>query len=119
MTALAASLRPLLIDDAAACADAARQLAEGAVVANAFANFYVITTRGDAETVCRVNGMKGRPPGQVGSITGSPAALWEVWDLTSCPRVSTRVASERSLTPSSPLARSASEARRRHLCRPT
>ena len=85
MTALAAPLRPLLIDDAAACADAARQLAEGAVVANAFANFYVITTRGDAETVRRVNGMKGRPSGQVGSITGSPAALWEVWDLDQLP----------------------------------
>jgi hypothetical protein len=85
MTALAAPVTPLLIDDPAACAVAARGLADGAVVANAFANFYVITTRGDAETVGRVNRMKGRPPDQVGSITGSPAALWEVWDLDRLP----------------------------------
>ena len=85
MTALAASVRPLMIEDAAACATTARQLAEGAVVAHAFANFYVITTRVEAETVRRVNVMKGRPPDQVGSITGSPAALWEVWDLDELP----------------------------------
>ena len=69
MTALAAPVRQPLIDDPASCATAARQLSAGAVVANAFANFYVITTRSDAETVRRVNVMKGRPPGQVGSIT--------------------------------------------------
>ena len=85
MTALAARVSSPLIDDPAACAAAARQLAEGAVVANAFANFYVITTRADAATVRRVNAMKGRPPGQVGSITGSPAALWEAWDLDRLP----------------------------------
>jgi hypothetical protein len=85
MTALAARVSTALIDDPAACAAAARQLANGAVVGNAFANFYVITTRGDASTVRRVNAMKGRPPGQVGSITGSPAALWEVWDLDRLP----------------------------------
>jgi hypothetical protein len=45
----------------------------------------VITARGDAETVRRANLMKGRPPGQVGSITGSPAALWEAWDLGQLP----------------------------------
>jgi hypothetical protein len=85
MTALAARVSSPLIDDPAACAAAARQLAEGAVVANAFANFYVITTRADAATVRRVNAMKGRPPGQVGSITGSPAVLWEAWDLDRLP----------------------------------
>ena len=85
MTALAAPVRLPLIDDPASCAAAARQLSAGAVVANAFANFYVITTRGDAETVRRVNVMKGRPSGQVGSITGSPAALWEIWDLDRLP----------------------------------
>ena len=61
------------------------RLATGGIVAHAFANFYAITTRGDAETVRRVNAMKGRPPGQVGSITGSPAALWEAWDLDRLP----------------------------------
>jgi hypothetical protein len=85
MTVLTATMRSLLIDDPAACVAAARQLADGAVVAHAFANFYALTTRGDAETVRRVNAMKGRPPGQVGSITGPPAALWEVWDLDRLP----------------------------------
>jgi hypothetical protein len=55
MTALAAPLRPLLIDDPAACAEAARQLAAGAVVANACASFYVIITR---------RGCRDRPPGE-------------------------------------------------------
>jgi hypothetical protein len=63
----------------------AELLAAGAVVAQAFANFYVITTRGDAGTVRRVNVMKGRPPSQVGSITGAPAALPEVWDFDQLP----------------------------------
>ena len=85
MIALASPVSLPMIDDPAACTAAARQLADGAVVANAFANFYVITTRGDVETVRRVNRMKGRPPDQVGSITGSPAALWEVWDLDRLP----------------------------------
>jgi hypothetical protein len=85
MTALAVPRDVLSIDNPADRAHAARQLAAGGVVANAFANLYGITTRGDAETVRRVNTMKGRPPGQVGSITGSPAALWEAWDLDRLP----------------------------------
>ena len=85
MTVLATPTRPLRIDDPTACATAARQLADGAVVAHAFANLYAITTRGDAHTVRRVNAMKGRPPDQVGSITGSPGALWEAWDLDRLP----------------------------------
>ena len=86
MTALAAPpRRPLLIDDPAACDAAAWHLAEGGVVAHAFANLYAITTRADAETVRRVNLLKGRPPDQVGSITGPPAALWEAWDLDRLP----------------------------------
>jgi hypothetical protein len=75
-----------VISDPAQVAGAAEALATGgAVVAHAFANFYVITTRGDADTVRRVNVMKGRPPGQVGSITGPPASLPEVWDLDRLP----------------------------------
>src|SRR5918997_5738618 len=85
MTALAAAPDVLIIDDPADRAAAARRLATGGIVAHAFANFYVITTRGDAETVRRVNGMKGRPPGQVGSITGPPGALWEAWALDRLP----------------------------------
>jgi hypothetical protein len=85
MTALAVPHDVLTIDDPADCASAAGGLATGGIVAHAFANLYAITTRGDAETVRRVNVMKGRPPGQVGSITGSPAALWEAWDLDRLP----------------------------------
>jgi hypothetical protein len=85
MTALAARPTELTIDDAADRASAARRLADGGVVAHAFANLYAITTRGDADTVRRVNTMKGRPSAQVGSITGSPAVLWEAWDLDRLP----------------------------------
>jgi hypothetical protein len=75
-----------VISDPVQVADAAEALAsEGAVVAHAFANFYVVTTRGDADTVRRVNVLKGRPPAQVGSITGPPASLPEVWDLDRLP----------------------------------
>lgn len=75
-----------LISDPGHVGRAADALAtEGAVLAHAFANFYVITTRGDADTVRRVNVMKGRPPGQVGSITGPPASLPDVWDLERLP----------------------------------
>ncbi len=45
----------------------------------------MITTRSDADTVRAVNLMKGRPPGQVGSITGPPAALTQTWDLDLLP----------------------------------
>ena len=85
MTALAAPTGELTIDAPRDRATAAHPVADGGIVAQAFANFYVITTRGDAETVRRVNVMKGRPPGQVGSITGPPAAIWEAWDLDRLP----------------------------------
>ena len=60
---------PLYIDRPEDVAVAARALAGGAIVAAAFANFYVIVTRPDAATVRRVNLAKGRPVHQVGSIT--------------------------------------------------
>jgi tRNA A37 threonylcarbamoyladenosine synthetase subunit TsaC/SUA5/YrdC len=74
-----------LITDAAAIARCARALAEGAIVAQAFANFYAITTRADEPTVRGVNLMKGRPADQVGSITGPPAALPDAWELDRLP----------------------------------
>lgn len=64
---------------------AARALDAGAVVGHAFANLYAITTLADADTVRRVNLMKGRPPGQVGSITAPPAAIRDVWDFGDLP----------------------------------
>jgi len=68
----------------------AQALAAGAIVAQAFANFYVITTRADEKTVRRVNLMKGRPAGQVGSITGPPSAIPDVWDFRQLPAGLTR-----------------------------
>ena len=69
---------------------AAGELAEGAAVGHGFANFYVITTRADAETVRRVNIMKGRPPGQVGSITTTPSRIPGIWDWGRLPAPLTR-----------------------------
>src|SRR4051794_29424636 len=74
-----------VLNTAADAAWGADVLASGAVVAQGFANFYVITTKPDAETVRAVNLMKGRPPGQVGSITGPPAVLRDVWDFSRLP----------------------------------
>jgi tRNA A37 threonylcarbamoyladenosine synthetase subunit TsaC/SUA5/YrdC len=77
----------LTTDDAAYAAQA---LADGKIVAHGFANFYAITTRADEHTVRRVNVMKGRPPRQVGSITGPPSAVPDVWDLSALPDGLTR-----------------------------
>ena len=75
----------LLLTDHDHVLQAAQGLAAGAVVAHGFANFYVISTRADAATVRDVNLMKGRPPGQVGSLTGPPAALPEAWHSAGYP----------------------------------
>jgi tRNA A37 threonylcarbamoyladenosine synthetase subunit TsaC/SUA5/YrdC len=82
---VATAVRQRLISNPEDCTEAAQRLAEGTVVAHAFANFYAITTRADAETVRRVNALKGRPAGQVGSITGPPSALTGVWDFDRLP----------------------------------
>lgn len=74
-----------LITDPEQVAEAARALAAGGDVAHAFANFYAITTRGDADSVRRVNRMKGRPADQVGSVTGPPSTLLRAWDLDRLP----------------------------------
>ena len=79
---IATTVRRVITDDAAWAAD---RLADGGTVAQAFANFYVITTRADEPIVRGVNRMKGRPPTQVGSITGPPSALPDVWDLDQLP----------------------------------
>ena len=69
---------------------AAIALAGGGVIAQGFANFYVITTRPDVETVRRVNRMKGRPPTQVGSITSTPARIPLAYDWSRLPAGLTR-----------------------------
>jgi hypothetical protein len=69
---------------------AATALAGGGVIAQGFANFYVITTRPDTETVRRVNRMKGRPPTQVASITSTPARIPLAYDWSRLPAGLTR-----------------------------
>jgi hypothetical protein len=81
---------PLTVTNPADVRLAAHALGVGAVVGHAFGNFYVITTRSDAETVRRVNIMKGRPPGQVGSITTTPTRIPDVYDWSSLPPGLTR-----------------------------
>jgi hypothetical protein len=88
--ALAWPGRPLILtrpDDADAAAFA---LATGGVVAHGFGNFYVITTRPDADIVRSVNLMKGRPPQQTGSITTTPARVPLVFDWDRLPTGITR-----------------------------
>jgi hypothetical protein len=63
----------------------AAALGAGAVVGHAFGNFYVITTRPDAATVRAVNLLKGRPVGQVGSITTTPLRIPRVYDWSALP----------------------------------
>jgi hypothetical protein len=76
----------LVLQDPGDVAATAARLTAGAVVAHGFANFYVITTRPDAEVVRGVNLLKGRPPGQVGSIVTTPARIPSVWDWSRLPR---------------------------------
>ncbi|MFC4020056.1 hypothetical protein ACFOW4_19215 [Micromonospora sp. GCM10011542] len=78
----------LYIDRAEDVAAAARALAGGAIVAAAFANFYVIVTRPDAATVRRVNLAKGRPVDQVGSITTAADRIPAMFDWS---RISPRL----------------------------
>jgi hypothetical protein len=75
--------RHRFIDDAD---DIGREIAEGAVVAQAFANFYGITTRADAVSVRRVNLMKGRPSGQVGSIVTTRPHFPGLFDWSMLPQ---------------------------------
>src|SRR5690348_1937034 len=64
---------------------AAHAIAEGAIVGHAFGNFYVITTRPDAEVVRGVNLMKGRPANQVGSVTTTRALVPRLFDWSQLP----------------------------------
>jgi hypothetical protein len=75
----------LILDDPRDVRRAACALAEGGVIAQGFANFYVITTRPDAATVRGVNVMKGRPPDQVGSVTTTPSRLHLPFDWRRLP----------------------------------
>jgi hypothetical protein len=66
-------------------ASAAGRLARGDVVAHGFANLYALTTLPDATTVRATNSLKGRPVGQVGSVTTTPSRMTSLWDLADLP----------------------------------
>lgn len=77
--------RRRVISDPEDVSRAVAMVAEGAVVAHAFANFYAITTRPHEYTVRRVNHLKGRPLDQVGSITSALSLVPGLWDLDQLP----------------------------------
>jgi hypothetical protein len=64
---------------------AAHAIADGSVVGHAFGNFYVITTRPDADVVRGVNLMKGRPANQVGSLTTTRNLIPNLFDWSHLP----------------------------------
>ena len=72
--------RRLFIDSAADIEYAVRALTDGAVVATAFGNFYVIVTNPSPTTVRGVNLAKGRPVDQVGSITTAAPRIPGMFD---------------------------------------
>ncbi|MFC3502684.1 hypothetical protein ACFOOK_17125 [Micromonospora krabiensis] len=82
----------LHIDRPADLVTAARALADGAIVATAFANFYAIVARPDADTVRRVNLAKGRPADQVGSVTAAGHRIPALFDWS---RISPRLPERR------------------------
>jgi hypothetical protein len=79
-------VRPrLLIDDQHDVEDVAEDIADGAIVATAFANFYVLVARPQVETVRRINVLTGRPVGQVGSVTTSFDLIPTLFDWSALP----------------------------------
>lgn len=82
---VARSRRRLVLDDPRDARAAARLLGSGSAVAHGFANIYAITARSDEETVRRVNLLKGRPAGQVGSLTTPPDGVLDLFDLDRLP----------------------------------
>jgi hypothetical protein len=64
---------------------AAFAIARGSIVGHAFGNFYVITTRPEADIVRGVNLMKGRPADQVGSLTTTRCRVAGLFDWSRLP----------------------------------
>jgi tRNA A37 threonylcarbamoyladenosine synthetase subunit TsaC/SUA5/YrdC len=77
--------RQYFIDDPRDVEEIAEALANGAVVAQAFANFYVLTTRADEPTVRRINLVKGRPADQVGSVVTTMIHIDDLFDWRTLP----------------------------------
>jgi tRNA A37 threonylcarbamoyladenosine synthetase subunit TsaC/SUA5/YrdC len=74
-----------VLGDPAAESRAARALAAGSTVGVGFANLYALVSRADPTTVRRVNLRKGRPAGQVASVTTTPSRVLDAWDLDRLP----------------------------------
>src|SRR4029079_19722002 len=87
---MTATERRLLLSHAGDLEAMAQELARDAVVGHAFGNFYVITTRPDADVVRGVNLMKGRPVDQVGSLTPTLPLIPTVYDWSKLPAGLTR-----------------------------
>lgn len=79
------SERALRLADPADRELAARATAHGAALCYAFANFYVIASHPCEASLRYVNGQKGRPPLQVGSITTTRDRLPGIWDWAQLP----------------------------------
>lgn len=75
----------LVLDEPRDAHAAALLLAPGAAIAHGFANIYAITAMSDAETVRRVNTLKGRPADQVGSLTAPSDRVFSQFDLGRLP----------------------------------
>src|SRR5947208_2076107 len=79
------SIRSLDLSSPADTEFTAHAIAAGAVVGHAFGNFYVISTRPDADVVRGVNLMKGRPADQVGSLTTTRELVPGLFDWSQLP----------------------------------
>ena len=60
--------------------DAAEATAEGAALFYAFGNFCALAAKPDLATLHAMNALKGRPHGQVGSVTTTPERTNRVFD---------------------------------------
>jgi hypothetical protein len=87
--------RQCFIDDSGDVEETAQALADGAIVAQAFANFYAITTRADEPTVRRINLLKGRPANQVGSVVTTKGHIDDLFDWRKLPDGLTRASVRR------------------------
>ncbi|MER7000909.1 hypothetical protein [Streptomyces sp. NPDC000410] len=74
-----------MLNDPVAVGAAAEALGQGVAVAHGFGNFYALTARPEPDVVAAVNRLKGRPAGQVGSVTAVPERIVEVFDLARLP----------------------------------
>ena len=65
---------------------AARATAGGAALFYGFGNFCALAARPDRTSVQRINRLKGRPPGQAGSVTSDPSRMALAFDWSRLPR---------------------------------